>query len=312
VDQRLRNRTPPQQQFHRSLRAADFHLYEHVEKTKFAALDSRKDDANTQTMFFDTHTHLGSWQFESDLPAVLERARAAGVTRMVAPATDLENARKLLSIAEHEPDVRVAVGIHPCDAESVSGEAWIDDLRKLAKHPKVCAIGETGLDYFHAPPKGFTWENWKAHQAKVLTAQLELAAELKLNVILHNRESWDDLTALVLPFSERLRGVFHCYNGTMEQARPLLERGHLISFTGIVSFKNAGVIADTARVVPAGGYMIETDAPYLAPVPHRGKRCEPAYVANTARSIAALRGESVEKVAADSVGNALAFFRGWS
>ena len=262
-------------------------------------------------MFFDTHTHLGSRQFDSDLPAVLERARAAGITRMVAPATDLENARKLLAIAEHEPDVRVAAGIHPCDADSVSGESWIDELRDLARHPKVCAIGEIGLDYFHAPPEGFTLDDWKTHQAKVLAAQLELAAELKLNVILHNRESWDDLTALVLPFSDRLRGVFHCFTGTMEQAEPLLELGHLISFTGIVSFKNAGVIAETARVVPADGYMIETDAPYLAPVPHRGKRCEPAYVADTARAIAALRGETVAQVAADTTRNALAFFRGW-
>jgi TatD DNase family protein len=262
-------------------------------------------------MFFDTHTHLGSRQFDSDLPAVLERARAAGITRMVAPTTDLENARKLLAIAEHEPDVRVAVGIHPCDADSVSGESWIDELRDLAQHPKVCAIGEIGLDYFHAPPEAFTLEEWKAHQAKVLTTQLELAVELKLNVILHNRESWDDLTALVLPFSNRLRGVFHCFTGTLEQAAPLLKLGHLISFTGIVSFKNAGVIAETARVAPADGYMLETDAPYLAPVPHRGKRCEPAYVADTARAIATLRGETVEQVAADTTRNALAFFRGW-
>jgi TatD DNase family protein len=262
-------------------------------------------------MFFDTHTHLGSRQFDSDLPAVLERARAAGITRMVAPATDLENARKLLAIAEHEPDVRIAVGIHPCDADSVSGESWIDELRDLARHPKVCAIGEIGLDYFHAPPEAFTLEEWKTHQAKVLKAQLELAVELKLNVILHNRESWDDLTAIVLPFSDRLRGVFHCFTGTMEQAAPLLKLGHLISFTGIVSFKNAGVIAEAARVLPADGYMLETDAPYLAPVPHRGKRCEPAYVADTARAIAALRGETVEQVASDTTRNALAFFRGW-
>lgn len=262
-------------------------------------------------MFFDSHTHLGSRQFAQDLLAVLERARAAGVSRMVAPATDLTNARELLAMAEKEPDVRVAVGIHPCDVDSVSGEAWIDELRELARHPKVCAIGEIGLDYFHAPPEGFTLEQWRSHQAAVLTAQLEVAAESKLNVILHNRESWEDLTALVLPFSDRLRGVFHCYTGTLEQAQPLLERGHLISFTGIVSFKNAGHMAETARLVPEGSYMIETDAPYLAPVPHRGKRCEPAYVADTARAIAALRGEPVEKIAADTTRTALAFFHGW-
>jgi TatD DNase family protein len=289
-----------------------YHFRGEIGKPNFATLDTPTARAKAQNMFFDTHTHLGSKQFDNDLPAVLKRARAVGVTRMVAPATNLENARKLLAIAEYEPDVRVAVGIHPCDADSVSGEAWIDELRELAKHPKVCAIGEIGLDYFHAPPEGFSLEDWKSHQAKVLAAQLELAAELKLNVILHNRESWDDLTALVLPFSDRLRGVFHCFTGTIEQARPLLERGHLISFTGIVSFKNAGVIAETARVVPANGFMIETDAPYLAPVPHRGKRCEPAHVADTARAIAALRGESVEKVAADTARNALGFFRGWN
>ena len=262
-------------------------------------------------MFFDTHTHLGSKQFDGDLPAVLTRARAAGVTRMVAPSTDLENARKLLALAEHEPDVRVAVGIHPCDADTVKGEDWVSELRELASHPKVCALGEIGLDYFHAPPAGFDLADWKVHQARVLTAQLELAAELKLNVILHNRESWDDLTALVLPFSDSLRGVFHCFTGTLEQARPLLELGHLISFTGIVSFKNAGIIAETARLAVAGSYMLETDAPYLAPVPHRGKRCEPAYVAETARAIAALRGETAEKVAADTTHAALHFFRGW-
>ena len=288
-----------------------YHQSREMEKDKFVTLDTRNPHAKAQGMFIDTHTHLGSKQFDGDLPAVLERARAANVTRMVAPATDLENARKLLAIAEHEPDVRVAVGIHPCDADTVSGSAWISELRGLARHPKVCAIGEIGLDYFHAPPEGFTLDEWKAHQAQVLTAQLELAAEVKLNVILHNRESWDDLTALVLPFSDRLRGVFHCFTGTIEQAQPLLEHGHLISFTGIVSFKNAGVIAETARLAPANGYMIETDAPYLAPVPHRGKRCEPAFVADTARAIATLRGESAEQVAADTARNALGFFRGW-
>lgn len=263
-------------------------------------------------MFFDTHTHLGSRQFDSDLPAVLQRARAAGVTRMVAPATDLDNARKLLALVENEPDVRVAVGIHPTDVDSVAGKpGWLEELRALAQHPKVAAIGEIGLDYFHAPAEGFTQEQWRAHQATVLTAQLELAAELKLNVILHNRESWDDLTALVLPFSNRLRGVFHCFTGSIEDARPVLEKGHLISFTGIVSFKNAGIIAETARLVPEGNYMIETDAPYLAPVPYRGKRCEPAYVADTARAIATLRGEPLEKIAADTTRTALAFFRGW-
>lgn len=263
-------------------------------------------------MFFDTHTHLGSHKFDDDLPAILDRARAAGVTRMLAPATDLTNARKLLSLVENEPDIRVAVGIHPCDVDSVSGEDWIHELRGLALHPKVAAIGEIGLDYFHAPPEGFDLTGWKQHQARCLHLQLQLAAELGLNVVLHNRESWEDLTAIVLPYSDRLRGVFHCYTGTLEQAQPLLDAGHLISFTGIVTFKNPGPAGETVRQVPAGKYMLETDAPYLAPVPHRGQRCEPAYVADTARAVAALRGQPVEEVAGDTTVTALSFFKGFA
>ncbi len=262
-------------------------------------------------MFFDTHTHLGSHKFDSDLPQILERARAAGVSRMMAPATDLPNARKLLALAENEPDVRVAVGIHPCDVDSVSGEAWVSELRELAQHPKVAAIGEIGLDYFHAPPEGFDLPAWKAHQAHCLRLQLDLAVELGLNVVLHNRESWEDLTALVLPYSGKLRGVVHCYTGTLADAQPLLDQGHLISFTGIVTFKNPGPAGETVRVVPSGHYMLETDAPYLAPVPFRGQRCEPAYVADTARAVAAMRGVSVETVAEETTATALKFFRGY-
>ena len=261
-------------------------------------------------MLTDTHTHLGSRQFDADLPAVLQRARAAGVTRMIAPAVDLENTRKLIAIAENEPDVRLAAGIHPCDVDSVSGDAWIDELHTLAQHPKVAAIGEIGLDYFHAPPDGWTQENWRSHQHTCLRAQLDLAVELGLNVILHNRESWDDLCAIVMPYSGRLRGVFHCYTGTLDQARPLLDAGHLISFTGIATFKNAGIIAETARDVPAGHFMLETDAPYLAPVPHRGKRCEPAHVADTARHLATLRGISLEELAETTTRTAVGFFKG--
>lgn len=263
-------------------------------------------------MFFDTHTHLGSPKFAGDRSLILQRARAAGVSRMLAPATDLVNARELLSFAEAEPDVRVAVGIHPCDVDTVSGEGWVEELRELAQHPKVAAIGEIGLDYFHAPPEGFDEEGWRSHQARCLHLQLELAAEMGLNVVLHNRESWEDLTAMVMPFSGRLRGVFHCYTGTLEQARPLLEAGHLISFTGIVTFKNPGPAGETVRIVPAGSYMLETDAPYLAPVPHRGQRCEPAFVADTARAVAAMRGQPVEEVARDTTDTGLRFFKGFA
>jgi TatD DNase family protein len=262
-------------------------------------------------MFFDTHTHLGSHKFDADLPEIIARARAAGVTEMMVPATDLDNARKCLKIAENEPDVRVAIGVHPCDVDTVSGEGWLAELRTLAAHPKVAAIGEVGLDYFHAPPEGFDQASWRTHQAHCLRLQLDLACELGLNAVIHNRESWDDLVAIVTPYSGRLRAVFHCYTGTLEQAQPLLELGHRISFTGIVSFKNPGPAGETARTAPEGTFMIETDAPYLSPVPHRGQRCEPAYVADTARAIAAMRGQDAAEVARFTRETALDFFRGY-
>lgn len=259
-------------------------------------------------MLFDTHTHLGSRRFDEDLDEVLGRAREAGVMRFLAPATDLENARKLLRIAESHADVWVAVGVHPTDVDTVSGEAWIEELRELARHPKVAAIGEIGLDYFHKPPEGFDLPEWKRHQAKALRLQLELAVELNLNVVLHNRESWDDLTDQVLPFSDRLRAVFHCFTGGPDEARRVIEAGHLVSFTGIVTFKKPGPAGQTVRWVDEGHYMLETDAPYLAPVPHRGKRCEPAFVADTARKVAEMRGQTLEEVALGTTDVAKRFF----
>jgi TatD DNase family protein len=179
----------------------------------------------------------------------------------------------------------------------------------MARHPKVVGIGEIGLDYFHKPPDGFTLEDWKNHQAFVLERQLELAADFGLNVVLHNRESFDDLAAQVLPWSGKLRGVFHCFTGTAEQALPLLERGHLVSFTGIVTFKNGQVTQECARAVPDDGFMLETDCPYLAPMPHRGKRNEPAHVRLTAEFVAGLRGVSLETLAEQTERTVSGFFK---
>ncbi len=261
-------------------------------------------------MLIDTHCHLGHKQFASDLTDVVARAEAAGVGQMVTPAVDIANARQLLDLSRIHPQMHPAVGIHPCDVDSVAGEGWVDELRALAKEPGVAAIGEIGLDYFHAPPEGFNIDSWKQHQAHVLLLQLDLAAELGLNVILHTRESHDDLVAAMRPFTGRLRGVFHCFTGTPGQAAELIGMGHLVSFTGIVTFKNSPAIQATAKAVPADGFMLETDSPYLAPVPHRGKRCEPAFVADTARFVAALRGVSLEELAAATTATARAFFRG--
>jgi len=260
-------------------------------------------------MLTDSHCHIASRQFDNDRDAVLQRAREAGVRRIIAPATDLDDCAKLAAICDQHEDVFMAAGIHPCEANTVSGESWITQLRTFAAHPKAIAIGEIGLDYYHAPPDGFDVASWKAQQAFVLRAQLDLAAELGLNVILHNRESWDDLVAQVTPYNGRLRAVFHCYTGTLEQARPLLDAGHLVSFTGIVTFKNASIVQQTVRRIPDGAFMLETDSPYLAPVPHRGKRCEPAFVADTAKTVADLRGVSLDEIAESTGQTAKEFFR---
>lgn len=260
-------------------------------------------------MLIDTHCHIASRQFDNDRDVVIQRARAAGIQSIIAPASDLEDCATLAAICGQHEDVFMAAGIHPCDAHTVSGDAWLGKLREFASGPKVAAIGEIGLDYYHAPPDGFDVASWRAHQATVLRTQLELAVELGLNVILHNRESWDDLVTQVTPFNGRLRAVFHCYTGTMEQAKPLLDAGHLVSFTGIVTFKNAAVIQQTVRDVPESSFMLETDSPYLAPVPHRGKRCEPAYVVDTAATVATLRGLSLDQIARITGSTARSFFR---
>ncbi|OAI57577.1 hypothetical protein AYO49_01855 [Verrucomicrobiaceae bacterium SCGC AG-212-N21] len=259
-------------------------------------------------MLTDTHAHLASKQLANDLPEVIVRAKEAGVSRMVCIGTTLEDARRVLEIAEANEGVFGTVGIHPCDADTVKDASFVEELRQLARHPKVVGIGEIGLDYYHKPPEGFTLEEWKKHQAFVLERQLELAAELGLNVVLHNRESFDDLVTQVLPWSGKLRGVFHCFTGTAEQALPLIEKGHLVSFTGIVTFKNGQVTQECARALPEGGFMFETDCPYLAPMPHRGKRNEPAYVRLTAEFVAGLRGTTLEKLAARTNETAWQFF----
>ena len=260
-------------------------------------------------MLTDTHAHLASKQFTSDLPDILARAREAGVTRIICIGTTLEDAPRVLEIAEANGEVFATVGVHPCDADTVKDASFVDELRRFAQHPKVAGIGEIGLDHFHAPPEGFTLEDWKRHQAFVLERQLELAAELGLNVVLHNRESFEDLVAQVLPWSDRLRGVFHCFTGTAEQALPLVAQGHLVSFTGIVTFKNGQVTQDCVRALPAGSFMLETDCPYLAPMPHRGKRNEPANVRHTAEFIASLRGMTLEQLARETSATAAGFFR---
>ena len=253
----------------------------------------------------DTHSHIYAEEFDKDRKETIERAKAAGVEKIILPNVDSDSLQRMLDTEKLFPDYcYAAIGLHPTSVgENVASE--LARVRSELECRKYIAIGEIGIDLY--------WDKtFRRQQIDALHTQLDWALEFDLPVIIHVRDSHLDTIEAMKDYSGRgLRGVFHCFTGTMEQAAPLLKLGHLISFTGIVSFKNAGIIAETAHAVPADGYMLETDAPYLAPVPHRGKRCEPAYVADTARAIAALRGESVEQVAADTTRNALAFFRGW-
>lgn len=278
----------------------------------------------------DTHVHLDYSDFDPDRPAVLSRATEAGVTEMISIGTTLESSARAVELASNFPNVWATVGVHPSEADTAP-ENFIDALRELAANPRVVALGEIGLDYHHLPsqksgdkagdlfamtvsedPNLLTGQiaddDYKNRQAIVFREQLDLAVELKLNVVIHQRDSWDDTLAILEEYTGKVRGVFHCFGGTLEQAEHLFSLGHLVSFTGIVTFKNAKEAQATAQTVPLDQFMVETDCPYLAPVPFRGKRCEPAYTRKVAEHIAGLRNISVEEIAAATNATARRFF----
>lgn len=250
--------------------------------------------------FVDTHCHLFWETFNEDLPDVIVRARAAGVRQMIIPATDFATFEQAARIADRFDGVYLAAGVHPHDAGTLPQD-FIDRLRELARHPRVVAIGEIGLDYYYdfTPPHV---------QHRVLHAQLELARQLDLPVILHNRESDEDLLAIVREHRDgQLRGQFHCFSSGAEYARRVLEAGFHVSFTGNVTFKKSR-LDPVLSLVPDDRLLIETDAPFMTPVPWRGKRNEPSYIPGIAERYAAVRHQTVEHVAAITSTNARQFF----
>jgi TatD DNase family protein len=280
-------------------------------------------------MLIDTHAHLDYPDFADDLDGVIARAREAGVTRIITIGTGVESSRRAVALAERFDNVYAVVGLHPTNVLDEPGD-FLPALRELAAHPKVAAIGETGLDYHRLPSEPLTTSPaiaamqaevpedaqaavmdgaYKAAQADAFRAQLDLAAELGLNVVIHQRSAWDDTIELLRPYTGRLRGVFHCFGNLPEQAAEIAAMGHLVSFTGIITFKNAALVREVAAAAPADGYMVETDCPYLAPVPHRGSRCEPAHTRLVAEKVAEVRGISLEELAAVTTRTAEAFFR---
>jgi TatD DNase family protein len=281
----------------------------------------------------ETHAHLDYPDFAPDLEAVIARAAEAGVTRIISIGTGLESSRRAVALAERFPNVFAVIGIHPTNVTE-EGLDFLPALTELARHPKVVAIGETGIDYHHVPEElkgpgapidairlayqgsGSDEQSrqiaegaWKSAQADAFRMQLDLAADLGLNVVIHQRSAWEDTLEILKDYTGRVRGVFHCFGGTPEEAAQVAALGHLVSFTGIITFKNAEQVRSTAAAVPLDGFMVETDCPYLAPVPFRGKRAEPAHTRLVAEKIAEVRGIPLEKVAAATTRTAEGFFR---
>jgi TatD DNase family protein len=256
----------------------------------------------------DTHAHLDYSDYDPDRAEVIHRAAGAGVAEIISIGTRLDSSTRAVELAENFPNIWATVGIHPGEVDDAPDDV-IDHLRRLAQSSRVVALGEIGLDYHHLPEDPAKVVANKERQALLFRRQLELAAELGLNAVIHQRDSWDDTLTILREFTGRVRGVFHCFGGTLEQAREVIALGHLVSFTGIVTFKNARQVQRTAQDIDPAHFMVETDCPYLAPTPDRGKRCEPAHTRRVADFIAELRGVPVTEVAARTTATARDFFR---
>ncbi len=271
------------------------------------------------TSYFDTHVHFQNETGDYSSALQVERALAGGVTRMVAVGGSCELNKGAAEAAEACPgNVRAAIGFDRAQVAEISSRVLIDDaidrLRRSIDALRgigatVCAIGEVGLDYHYTPQS-------TAGQVALFSAQCELAAERALPVIVHSREAGEDTLNVLRAYASQSKsradgGVLHCFTGTMDFAERLMEIGFMISFSGIVSFAKADALRQVAASIPADRLLIETDSPYLAPVPHRGKRNEPAFVTDVAIALAHARGETVESVAAVTTANAHRLFGNW-
>ncbi len=252
-------------------------------------------------MLFDTHAHYDSRQFDADRDQVLSSLPSRGVALVVNPGCDLPSSRQAITLAERWPFLYAAVGVHPEDCADWTS-ADMDTLRALAVHPKVVAIGEIGLDYYwkENPPKEL--------QQQVFRAQMSLAQELGLPVIVHDRDAHGDCLSVVREFP-KVQGVFHCFSGSAEMAKELVNLGWMISFTGVLTYQNARRAMAAAQAVPLDRLMIETDSPYMAPVPHRGKRNDSGHVIHTCRRLAEIKGISLEECAQITLDNGRRFYK---
>jgi len=255
-------------------------------------------------MLIDSHAHIQGKEYAGEAAAVIERARAAGVEQIIAVggAGDMSSNTDAVALADSFATIYATVGMHPHDAKDV-GPHEIEKLKELSRSPKVVAIGETGLDYYynHSP---------RDMQRRVFAEFIHLARKTELPIVVHERDAASDGAELLRKEGEgKLRGIIHCFTGNYEAARTYLDLGFYISFTGIITFKNADALRDVVRRVPLERMLVETDSPYLTPVPHRGKRNEPAYVRLVAQTVASIKGVTLEEVARVTTDNTRQLFR---
>jgi TatD DNase family protein len=255
-------------------------------------------------MLIDSHAHIQGKEYAGEIEAVIERARAAGVEKIIAVggAGDMSSNTEAVVLADSFPNIYATVGMHPHDAKDVGADE-LARLKELAAHPKVVAVGETGLDYYynHSP---------RDVQRRVFTQFIHMARETDLPIVVHERDAAQEAAELLRgEGSEKLRGVIHCFTGNYEAACAYLELGFYLSFTGIITFKNADPLRDVVRKVPLERMFVETDSPYLTPVPHRGTRNEPAHVRWVAETIAKVKGIDFEEVAETTTRNVRNLFK---
>lgn len=257
-------------------------------------------------MLIDTHTHLDDARYDGDREAMIARARESGIETFVTIGCDLETSRAAVAMAERYPFVYATVGVHPHEVKRIE-DGWYDELRRLAAHAKVRAFGEIGLDYHYnnSPPE---------EQRTRFREQVNLAHELRLPLVIHTREAQEDTIAILREENARdIGGVFHCFTGDAWLAKDALDLGFHLSFSGVITFQNATMLREVARTVPMDRILIETDCPYLTPVPHRGKRNEPAYVRLVAEKLAEVKSQiepmDFETIAHASSANARRLFK---
>lgn len=252
-------------------------------------------------MLIDSHCHLDADRFDDDRAAVITRAREAGVRRMVTVGCDEDNSRRALGIAATHPDVWATVGVHPHEAEKAS-DAFDDVLIALAASERCVAIGECGLDYYydHSP---------RDRQREVFARQVAVAKRVRKPLVIHVRDAWSEcLDVLQAEGARECGGVIHCFSGSLDDAKKSLDLGFYLSIPGIVTFKSPGDLPEVVRMAPEDRLLVETDSPYLAPMPYRGKRNEPAFVVEVAKKVAELRGAPFEQVVEQTGRNARALF----